>query len=85
MGGTKSSDLNDLTIKLWQWWKEHSTYMDIGCALQTHLNTVADTRSRVFHDNHGYMLNRSSFQTILDRFPNLNIVISSEMHCYTSP
>ena len=72
MGGMQSSDLNDLTIKLWQWCIEHSIWISAVHIAGTS-NTVADTRSRVFHDNHEYMLNRSSFKTILDRFPNLNI------------
>ena len=72
MGGTKSLALNDLTRQLWEWSIEHSIWISAVHIADTS-NEHADKKSRIFHDRHEYMLNVSSFRTIVAKYPNLNI------------
>ena len=72
MGGTKSLGLNDLTIQMWEWSTERSIWIS-AVHIAGISNHDADKQSRQFHDQHEYMLNVSSFRTILAKYPHLNV------------
>ncbi len=72
MGGTRSTELNELTKTMWEWCIEHSIWISaVHIAGKSNIN--ADTKSRIFNDRHEYMLDRPIFETILSQYPNLNM------------
>ena len=72
MGGTKSLVLNELTIQMWEWSIKHSIWIS-AVHIAGASNHEADKKSRIFHDQHEYMLNVSSFRTIVAKYPNLYV------------
>ena len=72
MGGTKSLVLNELTIQMWEWSIKHSIWIS-AVHIAGASNHEADKKSRIFHDQHEYMLNVSSFRTIVAKYPNFNV------------
>ena len=72
MGGTKSFVLNELTIQMWEWSIKHSIWIS-AVHIAGASNHEADKKSRIFHDQHEYMLNVSSFRTIVAKYRNLNV------------
>ena len=68
MGGTKSQQLNDLTLEIWHWGIWLSAVHISGTT-----NVEADRKSRHFYDQHEWMLNPKYFQVIQDKYPMLDI------------
>ena len=71
MGGSKSKELNQLAVQIWEWCISRNIWLT---AVHTpgRLNTGDDEKSRVFSDNHEWMLNTHSFDEILLRHPGLD-------------
>ncbi len=67
MGGTKSTELNSLSIQIWEWCIQKSLWVS-AVHIAGKLNCEADYKSRVFNDKHEYMLNKAVFQLNLDMF-----------------
>ena len=57
---------------MWEWSIEHSIWIS-AVHIAGASNHEADKKSRIFHDQHEYMLNVSSFRTIVAKYPNLNV------------
>ena len=72
MGGTKSIELNSLSITIWEWCIQRSLLVS-AVYIAGKLNGDADNKSRVFNDKHEYMLNREVFLSILHQYPDLNL------------
>ena len=59
MAASKSKELNQLAVQIWEWcWLT-------AFHIPSRLNTGADEKSRVFSDNHEWMLNTHSFDVCL--------------------
>ena len=54
-------------------WSLLLCYLSQECYLPGKNNIVADSESRELKDRSDWMLNKSVFSQILDRFPNLNV------------
>ena len=67
MGGSKSTELDQLAFQIWEWCiTRHISLSAVHIAGR--LNTGADEKSRVFSDNHEWMLNScltTSYHTTL--------------------
>lgn len=72
MGGTKSIQLDNLTIDLWNWCIARSLWVS-AVHIAGKLNTDADEKSRHFSDKHEWMLSKQHFNDIMSQFTNLNI------------
>ena len=72
MGGTKSTELNSLSIQIWEWCIQKSLWVS-AVHIAGKLNCEADYKSRVFNDKHEYMLNKAVFQSIFHQYPDLNL------------
>jgi len=72
MGGSKSLQLNDLAIEVWEWCIQHHIWVS-AVHIAGKLNIGADNRSRHFSDKNEWMLNRNVFRDILSIYPELNI------------
>ena len=72
MGGTKSIELNSLSITIWKWCIQRYLWVS-AVHIAGKLNGDADNKSRVFNDKHEYMLNREVFLSILHQYPDLNL------------
>ena len=57
---------------MWEWSIEHSIWIS-AVHIAGASNHEADKKSRIFHDQHEYMLNVSSFRIIVPKYPNLNV------------
>ena len=73
MGGSKSKELNQLAVQIWEWCISRNIWLS-AVQIPGRLNTGADEKSRVFSDNHEWMLNKHSFDKILLRFPGLHTI-----------
>ena len=71
MGGSKSKELNQLAVQIWEWCIIRNIWLS-AVHIPGRLNTGADEKSRVFSDNHEWMLNKHSFDKILLRHPGLD-------------
>ena len=71
MGGSKSKELNQLAVQIWEWCIIRNIWFS-AVHIPGRLNTGADEKSRVFSDNHEWMLNKHSFDKILLRHPGLD-------------
>lgn len=71
MGGSKSKELDKLAVELWEWCIARNIWIS-AVHIAGRLNTGADEKSRVFSDNHEWMLNKQSFNDILSRYPGLD-------------
>ena len=56
MGGSKSKELNQLAVQIWEWYISRNIWLT-AVHIPGRLNTGADEISRVFSDNHEWMLN----------------------------
>ena len=64
MGGSKSKELDQLAFQIWEWCIARHIWLS-AVHIAGRLNTGADEKSRVFSDNHGWMLNKQLFDDIL--------------------
>ena len=71
MGGSKSKELNQLAVQIWEWCILRNIWLS-AVHIPGRLNTGADEKSRVFSDNHEWMLNKHPFDKILLRHPGLD-------------
>lgn len=71
MGGSKSKELNQLAVQIWDWCISRNIWLS-AVHIPGRLNTGADEKSRVFSDNHEWMLNKHLFDEILLRHPGLD-------------
>ena len=71
MGGSKSKELNQLAVQIWEWCISRNIWLT-AVHIPGRLNTGADEESRVFSDNHEWMLNTHLFDEILLRHPGLD-------------
>ena len=71
MGGSRSKELNQLTVQIWGWCISRNIWLS-AVHIPGRLNTGADEKSRVFSDNHEWMLNKHSFDEIMLRHPGLD-------------
>ena len=54
MGGSKSKELNQLAVQIWEWCISRNIWLT-AVHIPGRLNTGADEKSRVFSDNHEWM------------------------------
>lgn len=71
MGGSKSQQLNELAVEIWEWCTARNIWLS-AVHIAGRLNTGADEQSRVFSDNHEWMLDKHSFDKIMLRHPGLD-------------
>lgn len=71
MGGSKSKQLNELAVEIWEWCTARNIWLS-AVHIAGRLNTGADEQSRVFSDNHEWMLDKHSFDKIMLRHPGLD-------------
>ena len=71
MGGSKSKQLNELAVEIWEWCTARNIWLS-AVHIAGRLNTGADEQSRVFSDNHECMLDKHSFDKIMLRHPGLD-------------
>ena len=71
MGGSKSKELNQLAVQIWEWCISRNIWLT-AVHIPGRLNTWADEKSRVFSDNHEWMLKTHLFDEILLRHPGLD-------------
>lgn len=72
MGGSKSTELNQLAFSVWDWCITRNVWLSAVHIAGT-LNTGADEKSRKFSDSHEWKLDELEFGKIVSRHPNLNI------------
>ena len=84
MGGSKSKELNQLAVQIWEWCISRNIWLT-AVHIPGRLNTGADEKSRVFSGNHEWMLNTHSFDEILLRHPGLDFdLFASRLNNQTS-
>ena len=71
MGGSKSKELDQLAFQIWEWCITRHIWLS-ALHIACRLNTGADKKSRVFSDNHEWMLNKQLFDDILSYHPGLD-------------
>ena len=71
MGGSKSKELDQLAFQIWEWCITRHIWLS-AVHIAGRLNTGADEKSRVFSDNHEWMLNKQLFDDILSHHPGLD-------------
>ena len=69
--GPKSKELNQLAVQIWEWCISRNIWLS-AVHIPGQLNTGADEKSRMFSDNHEWMLNKHSFDEILLHHPDLD-------------
>ena len=72
MGGTKSTQLNNLAKEMWTWCINKNIWLS-AVHIAGKLNTSADNKSRNFSDKHEWALSKEYFQEIVSVYPELNI------------
>jgi len=72
MGGSKSTQLNNLAKEMWTWCINKNIWVS-AVHIDGKLNTSADNKSRNFSDKHEWSLSKEYFQEILSVYPELNI------------
>lgn len=72
MGGSRSPELNALTLEIWEWCIKRTIWLS-AVHVPGKQNVEADKESRSFSDRHEWTLNKQVFQKILASHPNLNI------------
>ena len=72
MGGVKSKACNEMALQIWEWCMMRGIWITAshlaGCR-----NTEADLLSRRFNDNIEWMLNKSVFAQIIEKYGRLDI------------
>ena len=71
MGGSKSKELNQLAVQIWEWCISRNIWLT-AVHIPGRLNTGADEKSRVFSDNHEWILKTHSLDEILLHHPGLD-------------
>lgn len=66
-GGSKSMICNDIANRIWAWCKENNMWLTI-CFIPSKLNSSADFWSRHFDDSKEWMLNKSTFNDLTQKF-----------------
>lgn len=69
MGGTRSSRCNELSKLIWQWAEERQNWLSVA-HIPGSLNTIADYKSRNFHDHLEWSLNPEIFYDSLPKLGN---------------
>lgn len=72
MGGSKSTQLNNLAGEIWEWCITRNIWIS-AAHIPGKLNTEADEKSRKFSENHEWMLNKRLFREVMSHYPGLNI------------
>ncbi|XP_015763048.1 PREDICTED: uncharacterized protein LOC107342108 [Acropora digitifera] len=72
MGGTKSTQLNNLAKEMWTWCINKNIWLS-AVHIAGKLNTSTDNKSRNFSDKHEWALSKEYFQEIVSVYPELNI------------
>lgn len=72
MGGSKSTQLNNLAKAMWTWGINKNIWVS-AVHIAGKLNTSADNKSQNFSDKHEWSLSKEYFQEILSVYPELNI------------
>ena len=76
MGGSKSVACNELAKQLWTWCISRQIWVSVA-HLRGVENVVADRKSRVFHDETEWMLNREIFHTLCTEYvPSIDLFAS---------
>jgi len=70
MGGSKSTQLNNLAKEMWTWCINKKIWVS-AVHIAGKLNTSADNKSRNFSDKHEWSLSKEHFQNILSVYPKL--------------
>ena len=72
MGGSKSTQLNNLAKEMWTWCINKNIWVS-AVHIAGKLNTSVDNKSRNFSDKHEWSLSKEYFQEIVSVYPELNI------------